>query len=136
MILGRTEVGPEAHAMRTYLSSLVALLLLALSGPAITTDGVAEINHTCAAQTGCFSGDTAGYPVTIGEPASYRLTSNLIVPDENTTGIMTNTPSVSIDLNGFEIVRWVCKGVSFNCIATSGSGVGWRELRYRISVFR
>ncbi len=61
MSLGGEQVGPEAHAMRTYLLPLIALLLLALAGPALATDGVAEINHTCAAQTGCFSADTAGY---------------------------------------------------------------------------
>ncbi len=52
MNLGGAEVGLEAHAMRTYLLPLIALLLLALAGPALATDGVAEINHTCAAQTG------------------------------------------------------------------------------------
>ena len=65
MDLGGAEVGPEAHAMRIFLLALIALLLLALARPALATDGVAEINHTCAAQTGCFRGDTAGYPVTI-----------------------------------------------------------------------
>jgi hypothetical protein len=32
------------------------------------TDGVPEINQTCAVQTGCFPGDTAGFPVTISGP--------------------------------------------------------------------
>ncbi len=80
--------------MRTYLLPLYALLLLALAGPALATDGVAEINHTCATQTGCFSGDTAGYPVTIGEAGSYLLTSNLIVPDKNTDGIKLSPSDV------------------------------------------
>ena len=63
--------------MRIFLLPLIALLLLALAGPALAVDGVVEINQTCAVQTGCFSGDTAGYPVTITQPGSYRLTSNL-----------------------------------------------------------
>ncbi len=46
-------------------SMLIPLILLALAAPSLATDGVAEINHTRAAQTGCFGGDTAGYPVTI-----------------------------------------------------------------------
>ena len=67
--------------MRTYLLALITLLLLALAGPVLAVDGVLEINHTCAVQTGCFSGDTAGYPVTIDGTAgrSYRLTGDLIV---------------------------------------------------------
>ena len=43
--------------MRTYLLPLYALLLLALAGPALAVDGVAEISQTCAVETGCFSGD-------------------------------------------------------------------------------
>ncbi len=58
--------------MRPYLPPLYALLLLALAGPALAVDGVLEINHTCATQTGCFSGDTAGYPVTIDGTAGAR----------------------------------------------------------------
>ena len=65
MNLGGAEVELEAHAMRTYLLSLIALLLVALAGPAFAVDGVAEINQTCAVNTGCFAGDFAGFPVTI-----------------------------------------------------------------------
>ncbi len=112
--------------MRTYLLPLYALLLLALTGPALAVDGVIEINHTCAAQTGCFSGDTAGYPVTIDGTAgrSYRLTSNLIVPDENTDGILVSTSSITIDLNGFEIVRSGCVGATKDCTSALGTGSG------------
>ncbi len=76
--------------MRTYLLPLYALLLLALAGPALAVDGVAEINQTCAVQTGCFSGDTAGYPVSIEGSAgrSYRLTSDLVIQSVNSNGIM------------------------------------------------
>ncbi len=92
--------------MRTHLLPLIALLLLALAGPAFATDGVAEINHTCAAQTGCFSGDTAGYPVTIDGTAgrSYRLTGDLVIQSVNSDGILVSTPDVTIDLGGFTII--------------------------------
>ena len=33
---------------------LVLLLSLALGGPAFATDGILEINQTCAVETGCF----------------------------------------------------------------------------------
>jgi hypothetical protein len=106
------------------LFSLMAATLWA--GTAAAVDGVLEINETCAALAGCFSGDTAGYPVTIDGSAggSYRLTSNLIVPDENTDGIVVSTPSVTLDLNGFEIVRSGCEGAYIGCTPASGTGIG------------
>jgi parallel beta-helix repeat protein len=106
-------------------SMLTFLVFLALAGRALAVDGVLEINQTCAVQTGCFSGDTAGYPVTIDGMAggSYRLTSNLIVPDENTNGIQVSTASITIDLNGFEIVRSGCEDGT-NCTSASGTGSG------------
>jgi len=77
-------------------------LLLALSAPpAAATDGVLEINHTCATTTGCFPGDGQGYPVQITQAGSYRLTSNLSVP-ASTNGIEV-TNGIDLDLGGFEI---------------------------------
>ena len=40
---------------------LAPLLLLTLAIPAFASDGVLEINQTCAVNTGCFAGDTAGF---------------------------------------------------------------------------
>lgn len=77
-------------------------LLLILAAPALAADGIREINHTCAIQTGCFPGDTPGYPVSISEAGSYRLTSNLTV-DLDTNAVYIGTDDVSVDLGGFEI---------------------------------
>jgi hypothetical protein len=57
--------------------TLAAGLLLASAGWA--GDGVLEINRACAVNTGCFSGDGPGFPVTIDGTAgkSYRLTGDL-----------------------------------------------------------
>jgi len=103
---------------------------------AFAVDGVLEINHACATQTGCFSGDSAGYPITIDGIAggSYLLTSNLIVPDEDTNGIQVNTSSISIDLNGFEIVRAGCEGATKDCTPKSGFGAGVRISPERLGV--
>jgi hypothetical protein len=92
---------------------------------ALAVDGVLEINQACAINGGCFSGDEEGYPITIDGSAggSYRLTSNLIVPVD-TNGVEVNAPSISIDLNGFEIVRSGCEGARSNCTPESGSGSG------------
>ena len=104
--------------------------LLACPFVALASDGVAEINHTCAVLTGCFAGDTAGYPVTIDGQAgrSYRLTSDLIVPDENTDGIAVDSSDVAIDLNGFAIIRSGCESATSNCTPTSGTGSGIEEV--------
>ncbi len=102
------------------------LILCSLLSPAaFAVDGVLEINQACAINGGCFSGDAAGYPITINGSAggSYRLTGNLIVPVD-TNGIEVNAPSISIDLNGFEIVRSGCEGATSNCMPKSGSGSG------------
>jgi parallel beta-helix repeat protein len=106
---------------------LALLLFLTLATPALASDGVLEINQTCAVNTGCFAGDTAGFPVTISASGSYRLTSNLNVPNEETSGIVVGPSSVSIDLNGFEIAGPVtCSGSPLICTpdpVRGGSGV-------------
>ena len=68
-------------------SMLILLLFLTLTAPALASDGVIEINQTCAVQTGCIDnsggiGDTPGFPVTIEIPGSYVLTSNLVVSEK------------------------------------------------------
>jgi hypothetical protein len=105
-------------------SMMIFLLFLALAGPALAVDGVLEINQTCAVQTGCFPNDGPGYPIFIDQPGSYRLTSNLVVLNENTDGIRIGASSISIDLNGFEIVRQGCEGAAVACVPESGIGSG------------
>ena len=56
---------------------LLPIALLAAAYAASASEGALEINQTCALQTGCFAGDTPGLPVTLTQPGSYRLTSNL-----------------------------------------------------------
>ncbi len=110
--------------LRLLRSSAAGIGLLLLAGPAFGVSGVVEINHVCSLNTGCFPGDIAGYPVTITAGGSYRLTSNLIVPNENTDGIELETPNVTIDLNGFEIVSLGCVGATTNCTPSPGTGRG------------
>lgn len=96
------------------------------SGVAFAGDGVLEINQTCAVQTGCFAGDGAGFPVTINGTAgrSYLLTSDLVVPNENTDGIVVDASDIGIDLNNFAIIAAACVGATTNCTPTSGTGSG------------
>jgi hypothetical protein len=68
-----------------------------------SSDGVLEINQVCAIGPGCFAGDAAGFPVTITNRGSYRLTSNLTVANANTTAISVQQEFVTVDLGGFHI---------------------------------
>jgi hypothetical protein len=73
------------------------------AGAAQAAEGVIQINHQRATAGGVTAGDAAGYPVTISESGSYRLTGNLTLADENTDGIEITADGVTVDLNGFEI---------------------------------
>ncbi len=107
---------------------VLALLLTLVTTESFAADGTSELNQTCAVQTGCFGGDSAGFPVTISTPGSYRLTSNLTLFNPNTDGITFATSSVanvSIDLGGFAISGpVVCTGVPLACLPASGTGHG------------
>ena len=110
------------------LSHLICVLSLLWGVSAFAVDGVLEINQACAVNSGCFDGDTAGFPVFINSSGSYRLTSNLRVPDENTNAILglPHVSDVTIDLNGFTIEGvTVCTGAgaTINCTPT-GAGKG------------
>ncbi|GAB4171771.1 MAG: hypothetical protein Kow0020_06620 [Wenzhouxiangellaceae bacterium] len=103
---------------------LFALITLAgLTTAAHAVDGVYEINSACVS-FGCFSGDSGGFPVTIANPGSYRLTSNLNTTSANTTLIEVTADNVSIDLNGFSLTGPAsCSGSSVVCTNT-GTGIG------------
>jgi hypothetical protein len=109
--------------------TLFLITLLLFSSPLFASDGVLEINHTCAMETGCFAGDTPGYPVTITEGStSYVLTSKLIIANAVTTGIQINANNVSIDLNQFAIILSFCDdGSTSDCTPLAGTGVGVRS---------
>ena len=116
----------EMMKMKNRIARGLTLMLLALglASPALASDGVLGINQTCA-QAGCFNGDSPGWPVTIIRSGSYRLTSNLNVPDENTNAIVVSANDVGIDLNNFAIIGSVtCSGEPLSCTPASGSGHG------------
>lgn len=94
---------------------------------AIAGGGMLEINQTCAVTTGCFPGDDPLFPVTITASApgrSFVLSSDLSVPDVNTTAIEITQEHVTVDLRGFAIVGpTVCSGFPVDC-APTGTGRG------------
>jgi hypothetical protein len=102
---------------------LTLVLLLTLATSASASDGVLEINQACATSAGgCFPGDSAGWPVTITQQGSYRLTGNLSLP-LNTTAIQIDSINVTVDLGGFQVSGPnVCTGYPVStCTVVSGA---------------
>ena len=63
--------------------SLPLLVILALATPAFGVDGVIEISQARALAGGINPVDTPGFPITIDQSGSYRLTSDLNVSSES-----------------------------------------------------
>ena len=100
--------------------------LIGLAQVAQAVDGVREISQSCVA-AGCSDvpGDTAGWPVTISEAGSYRLTSNLVVPNQNTDAIQITTGGIALDLNRFAILGTnSCTPCPVSSYRSSGTGRG------------
>jgi len=103
--------------------ALVVLAGLALAAGGIAqrataSDGVIEINQAAIAARG-------GFPYVIDALGSYRLTSDLVIPDANTTAIRVMAPNVTLDLNGFAISGpTVCSGTPVTSCAPRGIGMG------------
>jgi len=101
---------------------------LGLSPAVFAADGIIEINQVAAFAGGVTAGDAAGFPVTISQPGSYLLTSNLTVTSENTTAIAVEASDVTIDLNGFAILGATTCSVLGGCTgAGTGNGVSSLE---------
>ncbi len=79
-------------------------MLAAISSSLYAVDGVILIDQNHALIGNITPGDAPGFPVTISQPGSYRLSGDLIVPDANTTAIQITADHVTLDLNGFAII--------------------------------
>jgi len=91
----------------------------------LTADGVVQIDQSRALQGNVTPGDAPGFPVTISQPGSYRLTGNLTVPDLNATAIQITADFVTLDLNGFGIIGpFVCTAGPATICPATGKGVG------------
>jgi hypothetical protein len=101
-------------------------LAFGLAQAAGADEGVVEINQARALGGGVTPDDDPGFPVTLALPGTYRLTGDLVVPDENTTGIRIDASNVTVDLNGFSILGpVVCTaGATIVCTPSGGFGNG------------
>lgn len=104
---------------RSFGAVVVALILVTgFVRVAHAVDGVFLITQNLVNASG-------GFPYTISQPGSYRLASNLTVPDANTTAILVVTDNVTVDLNGFSIMGpVVCTGTPATCSPANGVGSG------------
>jgi hypothetical protein len=85
---------------------------------------VVPIDQKTALQGKVTPADTPGFPITISQPGSYRLVSNITVPDAATTAIEITADNVTLDLNGFTIAGPnVCTPNPIRCSFTGG-GIG------------
>ncbi len=96
---------------------------------AFAVDGVVLINQANATAGNVTPGDTAGFPVTISQPGSYKLSSNLTITDPFGTVIFITADNVTIDLNGFTIQGpSVCNGhgstPTTSCTVSNTQSVG------------
>lgn len=96
--------------------------IVGAASPAAAVDGVIEINDARARQGGVTPGDMPGYPVTLNQPGSYRLTGDLFVTGTNLDVVVIDASHVVLDLNGFSIR---CLFALTPC-KENGSGVGVR----------
>lgn len=88
-------------------------------------DGVVYIDQNRVLGGGLTPGDAPGFPVTISQSGSYRLSGNLTVPDLNTTAIQITADFVTLDLNGFSIVGpAVCTTGTVTTCPAAGTGTG------------
>jgi hypothetical protein len=105
----------------------ISAALLIWATPAAAADGAIEINQAKALAGGVTPGDSAGFPVQITQPGSYRLTGNL---DRTGVALSTRTiditsADVTLDLGGFEIRGGaVCTGTPVTSCTNTGTGDG------------
>ena len=88
------------HTSLTRIAFAALTLLAATAGSAAHAQ--ATLNQSKALAGSVTPGDTAGFPVTLSVPGSYKLTGNLVVP-AGLSGIEVTGSGVTLDLNGFNI---------------------------------
>jgi len=108
------------------LTALTALTTIALAAFAVSSaHAQATIDQNKAVNGSVTPGDAPGFPITLSQRGSYKLTGNLVVPAA-TGAILITASDVSIDLNGFTITGAnTCSGSGATVVCThTGSAAG------------
>jgi len=85
------------------MKKIIGVFLFGLSNLVSAEDGVLTLNSICVG-FGCVPGDSSGFPITINNPGSYKLTSNLVSNSTSSHVIDILSDNVTLDLNGFSII--------------------------------
>ncbi|MCC6367399.1 MAG: hypothetical protein IT165_28080 [Bryobacterales bacterium] len=109
-----------------FLQQVAGMCAFAALGVSLyAVDGVVLIDQKAAMGGKVTAMDTPGFPVTISQAGSYRLSGNLVVPDAATTAIQITADDVTLDLNGFSIIGPnVCTANPTRCTFSGGAGIG------------
>ncbi|MEZ5313570.1 MAG: right-handed parallel beta-helix repeat-containing protein [Thermoanaerobaculia bacterium] len=119
---------PTGVRTRNFLGGAALLSLVLGSPPAWASDGIIEINQAKALAGGVTAGDAPGFPVTLSQEGSYRLTGNLTVAELSTAIVITSW-NVSLDLGGFTVSGPnACTGYpTTGCTAEGGEPGIWAD---------
>jgi hypothetical protein len=75
----------------------------------------------------------AQFPIVITNPGSYKLASNIIVSNANTTAILVKANNVTIDMNGFSIIGpTVCSSNTPPVCTLFGTGDGVNSSTFNV----
>lgn len=110
---------------------LITVVFGAFSEEGMASPGAREISQACV-DSGCFDGDTEGFPIRITNAGVYVLTSNITAPTFDTTAIVIEVDNVVLDLRGFSIIGPnICTGEPGDCEFTfmAGGAVGAVNVR-------
>jgi len=102
---------------------VLGLMLAGLSSSVLAVDGIILIDQNRALAGGVTPGDFPGFPISITQPGSYRLSSNITVAAQDLSAIEISASDVTLDLNGFHIVgpAAVCVNpIPAACVQASG----------------
>ncbi len=95
---------------------LLVLAMIVTPFSAFAVDGTVLINQSTVTAMG-------GFPYTITQSGSYKLSGNLVVPS-GLSGIVITVPNVTIDLNGFNIASLGFTSIFTNyAIGATGTGL-------------
>jgi hypothetical protein len=111
----------HGSALRRLIGLGAAVCAALQASTAAAVDGVIEINQVSALAGAITPGDGAGFPVTLSQPGSYRLTGNLELPTLAIAAVVVTAADVSLDLNGFAILgQNACGSLVFDA---NGNGI-------------
>jgi hypothetical protein len=116
-----------SRTVRRLWSAAIVAVIFNLADPAYAQrglrGGVTIVTQQRAERGNVTAGDAPGLPVTISESGSYRLDSNLLLPDAETGGIEVTAFHVVLDLNGFSILGPSVPGSGVGILSVAGNTV-------------